>query len=94
MNNKNNLVVALRFIVGLSIIGILELIAAFVKHSPMFPFYSMVVMPVFAVLFLPPIISAIYFMFSSKIRWRIDILLLIVSVICLVVFYNSQFNFQ
>ena len=94
MKSKDNLLVAGRFGLGLGIIAALELIAALVKHSPMFPFYSMVVMPVFAILFLPPIISGVYFMFSSKMRWRVDILLLIISVICLVVFYNSQFNFQ
>jgi hypothetical protein len=86
-----NYIIAGRFVLGLSIIGALEYIAIFIQHSPMLPFIGGIVMPPLAILFFPPIISAIYFMFSSKMRWRIDILLLIISVICIAVFASSPF---
>jgi hypothetical protein len=86
-----NYIIAGRFVLGLSIIGALEYIAIFIQHSPMLPFVGGIVMPPLAILFFPPIISAIYFMFSSKMRWRIDILLLIISVICIAVFASSPF---
>lgn len=93
MNEKpKNLIVAGRFILGLSIIGGLELIAIFIQHSPMLPFVGGIVMPPLAILFFPPIISAIYFMFSSKMRWRIDVLLLILSIICIVIFATHPFG--
>lgn len=87
-----NFIVAGRFILGLSIIGGLECIAAFIQHSPMLPFVGGIVMPPLAILFFPPIISAIYFMFSSKMRWRIDILLLIISIICITIFATHPFS--
>jgi hypothetical protein len=93
MDDKNkNLITAIRFVLGLGIIGILEAIAYFMKHSPMLPFYGMVVVPPLAMLFFPPIASSIYFMSSSKIRWRLDIISLIISIICLVVFYRASFG--
>jgi hypothetical protein len=93
MDEKSkNIMITGRFVLGLGIIGALEYIAIFIEHSPMLPLMGMVVMPPLAILFLPPIVSAIYFMFSSKMRWRIDILLFIVSVICIVVFSNSHFG--
>lgn len=93
MHEKSkNIMIAGRFILGLGIIGALEYIAVFIEHSPMLPLVGMVVMPPLALLFLPPIVSAIYFMFSSKMRWRIDILLFIISMICIIVFANLHFG--
>ncbi len=87
-----NFIVAGRFLLGLSIIGAMEYIAIFIQHSPMLPFIGGIVMPPLAILFFPPIISAIYFMFSSKMRWRVDILLFIISIICIVIFSRSIFG--
>ncbi|MDD5098360.1 MAG: hypothetical protein PHD31_01415 [Candidatus Pacebacteria bacterium] len=93
MNEKSeNFIVAGRFILGLSIIGGLECIAIFIHHSPMLPFMGGIIMPPLAILFFPPIISAIYFMFSSKMKWRLDILLFIISIICLAVFSGVNFG--
>jgi hypothetical protein len=93
MNKKpKNFVVAGRFILGLGIIGALECIAIFIQHSPMLPFVGGIVMPPLAILFFPPIISAIYFMFSSKMRWRVDILLFLISIICIVIFATHPFS--
>ncbi len=93
MNEKpKNIMVAGRFILGLGILVALEVIAAFIQHSPMLPFVGGIVMPPLAMLFFPPIISAAYFMFSSKMRWRIDILLLLLSTICIVIFASSRFG--
>jgi len=88
---QKNFIVVGRFILGLSIIGALECIAVFIQHSPMLPFVGGIIMPPLAILFFPPIISAIYFMFSSKMRWRIDIILLIISIICITIFASSPF---
>jgi len=90
--NQKNKIVAGRFIVGLSIVGILEYIAVFIQHSPLLPFVGGVIMPPLALLFFPPIISAVYFMFSSKMSWRMDILLSIISVICITVFATHPFE--
>ena len=87
-----NFMIAGRFILGLSIIGGLEYIAVFIQDSPMLPFIGGIVMPPLAMLFFPPIISAIYFMFSSKMRWRIDILLFLISIICIIIFATHPFS--
>lgn len=93
MDNKSkNLMIAGRFILGLSIIGGLEYIAVFIQHSPMLPLMGMVMAPPLALLFLPPVVSAIYFMFSSKMRWRIDILLFLISIICIIIFARLPFS--
>ena len=93
MDDKNkNLIIAFRFILGLIIIGVLEAIAFFIKHSPMLPFVGMVAMPPLIILFFPPIASGVYFMSSSKIRWRLDIILTIISIVCLVAFYKATFE--
>jgi len=87
MDEKNkNFIVAGRFIFGLSVIGGLECIAIFIHHSPLLPFTGGILFPPLAMLFFPPIVSAIYFMFSSKMRWRIDVLLFLISIICIIVF--------
>lgn len=93
MDNKhNNLMIAGRFILGLSIIGAEEFMAVVVKHqSPMLPFLGMVMQPMLAIVFLPPLVTAIYFMFSSKMKWRIDIILLLISIACIV--GSSSFSF-
>lgn len=89
--SKNYMAVG-RFILGLTILAVLELIAIFIQHSPMLPFVGGIIMPPLAMLFFPPIISAIYFMFSSKMRWRIDILLIIISIICITIFATHPFG--
>ena len=89
---KNLIIPIVRFILGFTIIAILEGIAYFIQGSPMLPFYGMVVLPVLIPLFLPPIITGIYFMFSSKMYWRLDIITLLISIICLVVFACFKFG--
>lgn len=93
MEDKHkNLMIAGRFFLGLSIIGAEEFVAVVIKHqSPMLPFLGMVMQPMLAIVFLPPLITTIYFMFSSKMRWRIDIILLLISIAC--IFGMTKFSF-
>jgi hypothetical protein len=86
MNEKSkNLMIGGRFLVGLGIIGGLEYMAVVVKHSsPLLPFVGMIMQPLLAIVFLPPILTAIYFMFSSKMRWRVDFMLLLISIACII----------
>jgi hypothetical protein len=83
--SKNNLIIAIRFFVGLSIIGAEEFVMVVIKHnSPIIPFLGMVMQPMLAIVFLPPLVTALYFMFSSKMRWRVDIMLLLITIACIV----------
>jgi hypothetical protein len=93
MEDKNkNYMIAARFIVGLGIIGAEEFIAVVVMHqSPLLPFLGMVMQPMLVIVFLPPLVTAIYFMFSSQMRWRIDIILLLISIACIA--GSTAFNF-
>jgi hypothetical protein len=52
----------------------------------------MVVMPMLIPLFLPPLAIGLYLMFSSKTRWRVDITLILITIISLVAFALAKFN--
>ncbi|OGL53127.1 hypothetical protein A3K55_01205 [Candidatus Shapirobacteria bacterium RBG_13_44_7] len=93
MIEKNkNLMIAGRFITGLSLIGAEEFVAVVLQHnSPLLPFLGMVMQPMLVIFFLPPLITAIYFMFSSQMKWRIDIVLLLISIACII--GSNSFNF-
>jgi hypothetical protein len=68
-------------------------VAVVIKHnSPLLPFLGMVMQPMLAIIFLPPFIAAIYFMFSSKMRWRVDLILLLMAIAAIIGF--SQFGFN
>lgn len=82
---SKNLIIAIRFILGLSILGAEEFVAVVILHnSPILPFLGMIMQPMLAIIFLPPLITALYFMFSSKMRWRVDIILLLISIACII----------
>jgi hypothetical protein len=93
MENKNNdKIIAVRFVLGLSIIAAQALIALLVHKSVMLPYWGMVVMPMLIPLFLPPLAIGLYLMFSSKTRWRVDITLILITIISLVAFALAKFN--
>jgi hypothetical protein len=94
MDEKSkNLMIAGRFVVGLGILGAEEFVMVVIKHnSPLLPFLGMVMQPMLTIVFLPPLLTAIYFMFSSKMRWRIDLVLLLISIACII--GSSAFNFS
>lgn len=82
---SENIVIAGRFIAGLSIISAMELVVMFISHgSPLIPLSGMFLNPFLAIFFLPPIVTSIYFMFSSKMFWRLDIILLLISICCII----------
>jgi hypothetical protein len=93
MDEKSkNLMIVGRFILGLGIIGALEYIVVVVKHSsPILPVVGMIFNPALIIVFLPPLVAAVYFMFSSKMRWRIDIILFLLAIAGIV--GASSFNF-
>jgi len=87
-----NFIVAGRFILSLGIIGVIEYIVVIIKHSsPILPVMGMVMNPMLTIVFLPPLVTVVYFMFSSKMRWRIDIILFLITIVCIVGI--SAFNF-
>jgi hypothetical protein len=90
---KKNLIIAIRFFLGLIIIGAEEFVAVVLKHnSPVLPFIGMILQPPLALIFLPPLATAIYFMSSSKMKWRLDIVLLSISIICIIGFSSFTFG--
>jgi hypothetical protein len=90
---SKNIIIACRFIFGLSIIGAEEYVAVVIKHnSPVLPFIGMLLQPPLAIIFLPPLATAFYFMFSSKMKWRVDILLLLITIACIVGFSSFKFG--
>jgi hypothetical protein len=90
---KKNLIIAIRFFLGLAIIGAEEFVAVVVKHnSPVLPFIGMILQPPLALIFLPPLVTAIYFMASSKMRWRLDFILLAITFMCIVGFSSFTFG--
>lgn len=91
-NENDNQIIAVRFVLGLSIIAVQALIAWLVHKSIMLPYWGMVVMPMLIPLFLPPIAIGLYLMFSSKIRWRVDVTLLLLAIITLIVFAFAKFG--
>jgi hypothetical protein len=94
MEDKHkNYMIAGRFIVGLGILGAEVFVAVVIMHqSPILPFLGMIMQPMLAIIFLPPLVTAIYFMFSSQMRWRIDLILLIISIACIVGFTRFSFG--
>jgi hypothetical protein len=85
--------IACRFILGLSILGAEVFVSVVIKHnSPVLPFVGMILQPPLAIIFLPPLATAIYFMFSSKMKWRIDFVLLLISIGCIIGFSTFTFG--
>jgi len=48
------------------------------------------VMPPVAFIVDPPIITGVYFMLTSKYRWRFDVTAILLSIICLVLLFTMQ----
>jgi hypothetical protein len=44
------------------------------------------------IIFLPPLATAIYFISSSKMRWRLDFILLALSIACIIGFSTFTFG--
>jgi hypothetical protein len=94
MNDKSkNYIIAGRFILGLSILGAEVFVSVVIKHnSPILPFLGMILQPPLAIIFLPPLAAAIYFISSSKMRWRLDFILLAISIACIIGFSTFTFG--
>jgi hypothetical protein len=90
---SKNYVVAGRFFLGLAILGAEVFVSVVIKHnSPVLPFIGMILQPPLALIFLPPLATAIYFMSSSRMRWRLDFILLSITICCIIGFSTFTFG--
>jgi len=90
VEKSNNLLIALRFIFGWIIISVYLLITLVAKHIPLAMLPMTLLTPPVTLIFLPPLISAGYFMFSSRMNWRVDFTMLLITILCLIGIANIQ----
>lgn len=77
-----NYLIALRYLLGLGVLVGLVLTIVLVKHAPPTLILLGILTSPLTLVFVPPIATALYLMFSSKIRWRVDLTLLLITILC------------
>lgn len=77
-----------RYFIGLALLAFVIIGVPMIAHQSPFLILMFIFSLPAAVIFDPLIIIAVYFMFSTKFNWRIDITVILIAVVCLIAIFQ------